>query len=494
MLAPRLATGFISLVLVLSLVGLALHPGHGLALNAYFDAWLWRIVRFSIEQALLSSIASIALAIPFALILSAQPFKGEWAIKSILNLFFIMPVLTVILGVVAAFSSIMNVFSLSGIVLAHVLLNLPFATRLLWLRLGAVSNTTLQNSTVLGFSYIHRLRWIYTPLLIQAMLPVFMLIFLLCFSSFAVVLTLGGGPANTNLEVAIYQALKFDFDPTGAAVYAAIHGSIALVSILALGKRTSFGFEAGRQKQWIKRYPSALQSIALVILLGFLALPVGALVLRALTAPWVWPARLFDALTTSMLIGLGSAVLAIGLACARALNPNNSRRARVLDFGLLVSPLMVISTGLFLVALKLGIAFKITFWLIIILNALMAMPLILSPLQARIKSQRQRYEALSHTLNFREKDQWCWIYWPAIRPLLPWLFGLSMVLSLGDLGVAALIGSAQFVTLPILIFQAMGSYQLTLAYQLTLLLLMLCTVILALAEYLSDRRARFAER
>ena len=42
------------------------------------------------------------------------------------------------------------------------------------------------------------------------------LVFMLCITSFTLVLTLGGGPAATTLEVAIYQALRFDFDPARA--------------------------------------------------------------------------------------------------------------------------------------------------------------------------------------------------------------------------------------------------------------------------------------
>ena len=39
---------------------------------------------------------------------------------------------------------------------------------------------------------------------------------MLCITSFTIVLILGGGPAATTLEVAIYQALRFDFDPARA--------------------------------------------------------------------------------------------------------------------------------------------------------------------------------------------------------------------------------------------------------------------------------------
>ena len=49
-----------------------------------------------------------------------------------------------------------------------------------------------------------------------------MLVFLLCMTSFAVALTLGGGPRATTLELAIYQAVRFDFDLGRAAWLALI--------------------------------------------------------------------------------------------------------------------------------------------------------------------------------------------------------------------------------------------------------------------------------
>ncbi len=48
---------------------------------------------------------------------------------------------------------------------------------------------------------------------IKPVLPgVAALVFTLCFTSFAIIMTLGGGPGTTTLEVAIYQALRFEFD------------------------------------------------------------------------------------------------------------------------------------------------------------------------------------------------------------------------------------------------------------------------------------------
>jgi ABC-type Fe3+ transport system permease subunit len=53
------------------------------------------------------------------------------------------------------------------------------------------------------------------------------LVFTLCFTSSAIVMTLGGGPGATTLEVAIYQALRFEFDFGRAALLALVQLAIA---------------------------------------------------------------------------------------------------------------------------------------------------------------------------------------------------------------------------------------------------------------------------
>ena len=52
---------------------------------------------------------------------------------------------------------------------------------------------------------------------------------MLCITSFTIVLTLGGGPAATTLEVAIYQALRFDFDPARAVTLTLLQIALTVV-------------------------------------------------------------------------------------------------------------------------------------------------------------------------------------------------------------------------------------------------------------------------
>lgn len=486
-------TAVILLTLALAGVGLVMHPGQGLPWAAYFDDWFVRILRFSLLQAFLSAFFSVLIALPFALIFSQRPFRHQWLLQGIMNLFFIMPVLTVVLGVVAAFDGWFQVFGLAGILVAHLYLNVPYATRLLWERLSRVSQTHTQVAMTLDMNGWQRFRLLKLPVLLDGLRPVFVVIFLLCFSSFTVVLTLSGGPANTNLEVAIYQALKFDFDPKGAAFYAFFHGLIAFALMFFLGRRSQYSIEFSRHSEHLKRLPTMLQIAAMIIFVLILSAPLFALFADALSRPFVGSSRLAEALLTSLTLALGSGLLATSLALLRSLSERTGRITRFLDFGLLVLPIMVISTGLLLMALRLQIAFQITHFLIIWLNGLMAMPLILAPMQTQVRLHQARYDRLATSLGMSIKDRFRWIIVPAVMPILPWAIVLSMVLSIGDLGVAALLGSARFTTLPILIYQAMGSYQLILASQLTLLLLLICAVLLIAAEW-TGGRLRYARR
>src|SRR5215217_147186 len=71
------------------------------------------------------------------------------------------------------------------------------------------------------------------------------IVFLLAFTSFPIVLLLGGGPANQTLEVAIYAAVRQDFDLAGAVRLALTQIAVCSLVILAASALapvpTSFG-------------------------------------------------------------------------------------------------------------------------------------------------------------------------------------------------------------------------------------------------------------
>ncbi len=88
-----------------------------------------------------------------------------------------------------------------------------------------------------------QIRWVEWPRLRQQLPHVCGLVFMLCFTSFATVMALGGGPKSTTIELAIYQAIKFDFDLQAGAILAIwqmLLCALLSLSIQRLAKSSTF--------------------------------------------------------------------------------------------------------------------------------------------------------------------------------------------------------------------------------------------------------------
>ena len=84
----------------------------------------------------------------------------------------------------------------------------------------------------------HKFKWVEWPRLRQQLPHVCGLVFMLCFTSFATVMALGGGPKSTTIELAIYQAIKFDFDLQAGALLAIWQMLLCGIMALAVQRLT----------------------------------------------------------------------------------------------------------------------------------------------------------------------------------------------------------------------------------------------------------------
>ena len=148
--------------------------------------------------------------------------------------------LCALLGVEYRFSP----YGLQGILLAHVFFNLPLATRLLLQALENIPGEQRQLSAQLGIEGWHFFRLVEWPRLRRQILPAAALIFMLCFASFATVLSLGGGPQATTIELAIFRALSYDYDPGRAALLALLQMGCCLGPVM-LSQRLSKALPTG---------------------------------------------------------------------------------------------------------------------------------------------------------------------------------------------------------------------------------------------------------
>ena len=198
-------------------------------------------LRFTVWQAFWSAFISVALAVPVARALARRSFWGRGTLISIMGAPFILPVIVAILGLLAIFGGNgalnlmlgpfgvpkLDIYGAHGVILAHVFFNLPLAVRLILQGWLAIPSERFRVAASLGAPVFRVLEW---PMLRRIAPGAFAVIFVICLGSFAVALTLGGGPRATTVELAIYQAFKFDFDLGKAASLSVVQLCLGLVA------------------------------------------------------------------------------------------------------------------------------------------------------------------------------------------------------------------------------------------------------------------------
>lgn len=505
-LMPGVVAVFVMLAISLAaLLALALRSDTSVSLALWGEPWFWHVLRFSLWQALLSAVLSLTIALPVARALALDPhLRGRTWFLRLCLLCFVMPSLVLITGLVTLFGRSgwitpllgegWQLYGLTGILIAHVYLNAPFAIRVLSHRWQGIPVDAWKIAAQLGLSGWQRFRLVEWPVLRTALPGVFGFVFLLCFNSFAVVLALGGGPRATTLEVAIYQALKFDFNPPEALFLACMQ------LVVAGGLFAVFSRWGGLQ--WlvaVRGGDTWRPHVSLVASWGgrvfyaavalFLLLPIASLLPVAASAggalPW---SEIAHACARSVGFALGAAVLAVLLALA-ALSLwrhfEDAPRRRLIEAAAvhhLVIPGMVLSVGLY-VLLMAWVDWLAWGWVaIVLLNALVALPFVFVQLKPSMFEYDAQYRQLLADLGLHGWRHWRLVLGPFLEPALRRVLAIAFVLALGDFAVFGIFGNQAWHTLPWMIHALAGSYRLDEAAAASLLLLALALCALYLLE------------
>ncbi|WP_133543267.1 thiamine/thiamine pyrophosphate ABC transporter permease ThiP [Mesocricetibacter intestinalis] len=513
------AGGILVLVLLFAVYGGALHAvlAQGETeswRNILQDAYVRQVIFFSVAQAFLSALFSVLIGLLFARAFFYQRFPGKNYLRSLFSLTFVLPSLAVIFGLfgvygasgwLAQFAARLgielqpNIYGLKGILLAHLFFNIPLAARMFLPCFAAIPNQQRQLAAQLNIRGWHFIRLIEFPYWRQQLLPVAILIFMLCFTSFAIVLTLGGGPQFTTLEVAIYQAVVFDFDLSKAAFFTLLQFVFCFV-LFSFGSR--FGVmaqtETDQLEHWFAPQSSAVklwQVFFITLMVVFLLLPLLNILWAGLSSAqlsdlWQNP-FLWRAFGYSLSIALSSALLALLMAYALLLV---SRRLHwiglsawaegLMNLGMVVLavPAMVLAIGLFLLLQGMEFNKPALFGVVVLCNGLSAMPFVLRVLSPPMRANMQYYEKLCQSLGIRGWRRFKLIEGPLLAAPFKYAFALSCCLSLGDFTAIALFGSRDFSSLPYLLYQQLGSYRGDQAAVTAMVLLLFCLAVFRLAE------------
>ncbi|ARE40805.1 Thiamin ABC transporter, transmembrane component [Rhodovulum sp. P5] len=476
----------------LAAVALRAEGGTGLA------AADWAAVRFTLTQATLSAGFSCLLAVFVARALARRQFPGRALLITLLGAPFILPVIVAVLGLLAVFGRSgllsaalvplglgpVDIYGLEGVVLAHVFFNLPLATRLLLQGWLAIPAERFRLAAALGFSPGDVARHLEAPMLRSVLPGAFVVVFLICMTSFAVALTLGGGPRATTVELAIYQSFRYDFDLGHAALLSLIQFGLCGVAALlafAVAVPSAFGSGLGRPlarwdgDRWALRLADAIW-----LCLGalFLLLPLAMIIAKGAAHLPGLPVQVYHAALRSLCVALASAAVTLALALPMALAAARLKRAlggALLAAGTLsiaASPL-VMGTGLFILLFPLADPTALALPVTATVNAVMSLPFALRALAPAVAEAQRDFGKLADSLDIHGFSRLRLVLLPRLRRPVGFTLGLSAALSMGDLGVIALFADQGQATLPLQLYRLMAAYRMEDAAGAALLLLIL---------------------
>jgi len=139
----------------------------------------------------------------------------------------------------------------------------------------------------------------------------------------------------------------------------------------------------------------------------------------------------------------------------------------------LMIPSLVMATGLFLLLHTFGLGFELGYYIVVWVNAVMALPFVLRVLLPVLYQQEKRYHRLYVSLGIQGWNRF-YLEWSLVRGAFSHACAYALLLSLGDMGVVALFGSQGLVSLPLYLFQLIGSYRLEQGACIAVLLMFLC--------------------
>ena len=404
-------------------VGIALRaePGSGIGQAE------WQAIRFTVVQAFWSALISVMLAVPLARALARRSFRGRALLITLLGAPFILPVIVAVLGLLAIFGRNgwlnfaleaaglpqVTIYGMHGVVLAHVFFNLPLATRLLvqgWQVIPAERFRLAAQLNLPPRMVFRTLEW---PMLKSILPGAAALIFVICLTSFAVALTLGGGPRATTIELAIYQAFKYDFDLGKAAILSFIQlglaGAAAGMALWIIPRVPLSGGVGQQVRRWDAKRGIWAAPDAIIISLGagFLLLPLLSVVIAGLPALASLPGSVWHAALTSLWVAALSIVVMLALAIPLAGLIATRRSGSVEAIGLLglsASPLMI-GTGWFILIYPIANPVSLSLPVTAFVNALMALPFGLRIIVPAIRDTLLSYERLCLSLRMTGVDR-----------------------------------------------------------------------------------------
>ena len=443
----------------------------------------WEVVWFSLWQAAVSTVLTIAAGLVPAYVVARFRFPGRRLLSGLLTSVFVLP--TVVMG--AAMLALLPASlerSVWAIVAAHVAFNLAVVVR----TVGAVWEhlpTDLEAAAAtLGARPLRVVARITLPLLRPALTAAASIVFLFTFTSFGVIRILGGGRRAT-VEVEIWRRATQLGDVGAAAV-------LSVVQLVVLGVLVVWGGASARRhsralalrpvarRQRARRPGERALVVTTVCLTSVvIAAPLVALVERSLRAASGYSIAAWRdlgdvevrpgvstgidpvaALLTSLRIAAAATVLSIVLGALATLAIAATRRAgRLLDTGVMLpigTSAVTIGFGMLITFDQAPFDWRASAWLIPVGHALVALPFVVRVALPVLRGVDPQLLHAAATLGASPTRAWRAITLPHLRRPLVVAAGFAAAISLGEFGATSFLSRSGSETMPIVIERLLG--------------------------------------
>lgn len=436
----------------------------------------WRVLALTVGQAALSAALAVAVGVPVAWVLARREFPGRSALRLAATVPFVLP--SVVIG--AAFASLLGpggVADLRGtwwaVLAAHVCFNLAVVIRVVGAAMASLDVDLEHAARLCGASPAGALRRVTLPLVAPAVWSAAVVVFLFCLTSFGVIVVLGGGWVTT-LEVEFWVRATRQFDLSGAAVLAGLQ-ALTVVAVLALagsavtgGPGRSSGAAPRRRCARPGQRLAVLGAAAVVLVVA--VLPLAALLGRSLRVGDGWGLAHWRSLgsatagtalavdpVASVVVSLRAAApaallaLAVGVPAAAAV----ARRPGALAGRVLLLPLAISATtvglGLLLVAGRPPLDLRGSAWLVVLAQALVALPLVVRAVAPAIAALPPSVLESARLAGAGPRRLWWRIELPMVRPAVGAAAGLAAIACLGEFGATVFVARRVDPTVPVAI-------------------------------------------
>jgi thiamine transport system permease protein len=473
------------------------------------------VLWFTVWQAVASTALTMVVALPGAYVLGRYAFRGRSLVRALVTVPFVLPTVVVALAFVAILPAGLERGWLP-ILIAHAFFNVAVVVRVVGTFWARLDPRTTEAAATLGAAPWRRFREVTLPLLAPALAASSAIVFLFSFTSFGVVLILGG-PRYATLEVEIYNQAVRVFDLHAAAVLSIVQLACVAVAVgVAMRIESSLAIRGQlRPERDVLRRPHTLGERCVVAasiggLVLFLGLPVAALVERSLDVGGAYSLEAYRALTrptaallatpweailNSLVYALAATALSvvIGALAAFAI-AGSSRRARWLDV-LLMLPLgasaVMLGFGFVIAFDHAPIDFRSQPWIVPVAQALVAVPFVIRIVVPTLRAIDERQREAAALLGAPPRRVLLEIDLPIVLRSLAVAAGFAFAISLGEFGATVFLARPDRPTLPVAIFRFLsrpGELNAAEAYGLAVILMAVTTLSVLLVERIRVRR------